>query len=96
MIERYEDDLKYYNNQLIEARTNGDKSREKELKERCIDLEEKLEDLNLLDAKIIEILPYRPVINKGVLYNIIPIEPILSAPVATKRERDNYYEEVGK
>lgn len=28
IIDRYQDDLKYYTNQLIEARTNGDKSKE--------------------------------------------------------------------
>ncbi|SHD77394.1 BREX-1 system adenine-specific DNA-methyltransferase PglX [Schnuerera ultunensis] len=96
MISRYEEDLKYYTNQLIEARTNGDKSKEKDFKDKCSDLEAKLEDLNILDKKIMEILPYEPNIDEGVLYNIIPIEPILSAPVATKRERDKYYEEVGK
>ncbi len=96
MISRYEEDLKYYTNQLIEARTNGDKSKEKDFKDKCSDLEAKLEDLNILDKKIMEILPYKPNIDEGVLSNIIPIEPILSAPVATKRERDKYYEEVGK
>lgn len=96
MIDRYEEDLKYYTGQLIEARTKGDKSKEKDFKDKCSDLEAKLEDLNILDKKIMEILPYKPNIDEGVLYNIIPIEPILSAPVATKRERDNYYEEVGK
>jgi hypothetical protein len=30
MIDRYEEDLKYYTNQLIEARTKGDKSKEKD------------------------------------------------------------------
>ncbi|WMM23480.1 BREX-1 system adenine-specific DNA-methyltransferase PglX [Tissierella sp. MB52-C2] len=95
MIDRYEEDLEYYTNQLIEARTNGDKSKEKDVKDKCSDLEAKLEDLSILDKKIMEILPYKPNIDEGVLYNIIPIEPILSAPVATKRERDNYYEEVG-
>ncbi|NLM04366.1 MAG: BREX-1 system adenine-specific DNA-methyltransferase PglX, partial [Clostridiales bacterium] len=87
MINRYEEDLKYYTSQLIEARTNGDKSKEKDFKDKCSDLEAKLEDLNILDKKIMEILPYKPNIDEGVLYNIIPIEPILSAPVATKRER---------
>jgi len=96
MIDRYEEDLKYYTSQLIEARTKGDKSKEKDFKDRCSDLEAKLEDLNILDKKIMEILPYKPNIDEGVLYNIIPLEPILSAPVATKRERDKYYEEVGK
>ncbi len=96
MIDRYEEDLKYYTSQLIEARTKGDKSKEKDFKDRCSDLEAKLEDLNILDKKIMEILPYKPNIDEGVLYNIIPLEPILSAPVATKSERDKYYEEVGK
>ena len=96
MIDRYVDDLKYYTNQLIEARTKGDKSKEKDLKDKCSDLEAKLEDLNILDKKIMGILPYKPNIDEGVLYNIIPLEPILASPVSTKRERDNYYKEVGK
>lgn len=96
MIDRYEEDLKYYTNQLIEARANGDKGKEKDFKDKCSDLEAKLEDLNALDKKIMEILPYKPNIDEGVLYNIIPIEPILSSPVATKKEREDYYKEVGK
>lgn len=96
MIDRYEEDLKYYTNQLVDARTNGDKSKEKDFKDKCSDLEVKLEDLNILDKKIMEILPYKPNIDKGVLYNIIPIEPILSSPISTKKEREDYYKEVGK
>ena len=96
MIDRYEEDLKYYTNQLIEARTNGDKVKEKNLKEKCSDLEGKLEDLNNLDKKIMEILPYKPNIDEGVLYNIIPIEPILSSTISTNKEREDYYKEVGK
>jgi hypothetical protein len=96
MIDRYEEDLKYYTNQLIEARTKGDKSKEKDFKNRCSDLEAKLEDLYILDKKIMEILPYKPDIDKGVLYNIIPLEPILASPVSTSKEREDYYKEVGK
>ena len=96
MIDRYEEDLKYYTNQLIEARTKGDKSKEKDFKNRCSDLEAKLEDLYILDKKIMEILPYKPDIDKGVLYNIIPLEPILASPISTKKEREDYYKEVGK
>ena len=96
MIDRYEDDLKYYTNQLIEARTKGDKSKEKDFKNKCSDLEAKLEDLYILDKKIMEILPYKPDIDKGVLYNIIPLEPILASPVSTSKERENYYKEVVK
>ena len=66
MIDRYVDDLKYYTNQLIEARTKGDKSKEKDLKDKCSDLEAKLEDLNILDKKIMGILPYKPNIDEGV------------------------------
>jgi len=43
-----------------------------------------------------EILPYKPNIVEGVLYNIIPIEPILLCPVSTEKEREDYYKEVGK
>lgn len=96
MIDRYEEDLKYYTNQLIEARTKGDKSKEKDFKDKCSDLEVKLEDLYILDKKIMEILPYKPDIDKGVLYNIIPLEPILASPISTKKEREDYYKEVGK
>ena len=96
MIDRYEEDLKYYTNQLIEARTKGDKSKEKGLKDKCSDLEAKLEDLNILDKSIMEILPYKPNVDEGVLYNIIPIEAILSSPVSTEEEREDYYKEVGK
>jgi phage-related protein len=96
MIDRYEEDLKYYTNQLIEARTKGDKSKEKDFKNKCSDLEAKLEDLYILDKKIMEILPYKPDIDKGVLYNIIPLEPILASPVSTSKERENYYKEVVK
>ncbi|AUS98092.1 hypothetical protein CDQ84_15865 [Clostridium thermosuccinogenes] len=96
MIDRYEEDLKYYTNQLIEARTKGDKSKEKDFKNKCSDLETKLEDLYILDKKIMEILPYKPDIDKGVLYNIIPLEPILASPISTKKEREDYYKEVGK
>ncbi|HHU83456.1 MAG TPA: BREX-1 system adenine-specific DNA-methyltransferase PglX, partial [Firmicutes bacterium] len=96
MIDRYEDDLKYYTNQLIEARTKGDKSKEKDFKDKCSDLEAKLEDLNILDKRIMEILPYKPNVDEGVLYNIIPIETILSSPVSTEKEREDYYNEVEK
>lgn len=96
MIDRYQEDLKYYADQLIEVRTNGDKSREKDLKDKCSDLEIKLEDLNELDKKIMEILPYKPDVSQGVLYNIIPLESILSITVPTKKERENYYKEVDK
>mgnify|MGYP003622150235 CR=1 FL=1 len=96
MIDRYQDDLKYYTNQLIEARTNGDKSKEKDLKDKCSDLEIKLEDLNELDENIMEILPYKPNIDQGVLHNIIPLESILSSTVSTNKEREDYYKEVGK
>lgn len=96
MIERYEEDLKYYNEQLIKARIDSDKNKEKDFKNKCSDLEEKLEDLNNLDKKIMEILPYKPDLNKGVLYNIIPLEPILAARVSTDKEREEYYKEVKK
>lgn len=96
MIDRYQEDLKYYTDQLIESRTNGDKSKEKDFKDRCSDLEAKLEDLNALDKKIMEILPYKPDIDEGVLHNIIPLESILSSMVSTKKEREDYYKEVCK
>lgn len=96
MIDRYQEDLKYYTEQLIEARTNGDKNKEKDFKDKCSDLEAKLEDLNNLDEKIMEILPYKPDIDEGVLQNIIPLEQILSARVSTDKERADYYKEVGK
>ena len=96
MIDRYQEDLKYYTEQLIEARTNGDKSKEKGLKDKCSDLETKLEDLNMLEEKIMKILPYKPDINQGVLHNIIPLEPILSSTISTDKEREDYYKEVGK
>ena len=95
MVDRYGEDLKYYTGQLIEVRVNGDRGREKALKDRCSDLEAKLEDLNILDEKIVKILPYKPDIDEGVLYNIIPVEPILSGTVSTKKERENYYKKVG-
>lgn len=96
MIDRYQEDLKYYTEQLIEARVNGEKSKEKDFRDKCSDLETKLEDLNLLDKKIMEILPYKPDIDQGVLHNIIPLEPILSSIASTKKEREDYYKEVGK
>lgn len=96
MIERYEEDLKYYNEQLIKARIDNDKNKEKDFKIKCSDLEEKLEDLNNLDKKIMEILPYKPDLDQGVLYNIIPLEPILAARVSTDKEREEYYKEVKK
>ena len=96
MIDRYEEDLRYYADQLIEARTNGDKGKEKDLKGRCSDLEGKLEDLSILDKKIMEILPYKPDIDEGVLYNIIPLESILSSTFFTDKEREDYYKEVEK
>lgn len=96
MIERYEEDLKYYNEQLIKARIDNDKSKEKDLKYKCSDLEEKLEDLNILDRNIIEILPYKPDLDQGVLYNIIPLESILAARVSSDKEREEYYKEVNK
>lgn len=96
MIERYEEDLKYYNEQLIKARVDNDKNKEKDFKNRCSDLEEKLEDLNILDKNIMDILPYEPDLDQGVLYNIIPIESILAARVSTDKERQKYYEEVKK
>ena len=43
-----------------------------------------------------EILPYKPDIDQGVLHNIIPLEPILSSIASTKKEREDYYKEVGK
>lgn len=96
MIDRYSEDLKYYNEQLVEVRVNGDTKKQRDLKNKCNDLEMKLEDLNSLDQKIMEILPYKPNLDIGVLYNIIPLEPILSAKVATPKEREKYLEEVGK
>lgn len=96
MIDRYQEDLKYYTEQLIEVRTNKDKNKEKDFKDKCSDLEAKLEDLNILDEKIMKILPYKPDIDQGVLNNIIPLEPILSSRVSTDKEREEYYKEVGK
>lgn len=96
MIKRYEEDLKYYNEQLIKARIESDKNKEKDFKNKCSDLEEKLEDLNILDKNIMEILPYKPDLDQGVLYNIIPLEPILAARVSTDKEREEYYKEVKK
>lgn len=96
MIERYEEDLKYYNEQLIKARIDNDKNKEKDFKSKCSDLEEKLEDLNILDKNIMDILPYKPDLDKGVLYNIIPLESILAARVSTDKEREEYYKEVKK
>lgn len=94
MIDRYKDDLKYYNEQFIDAKTKGDKNKENDMKKRCSDLEEKLDDLYALDKKITEILPYKPDLDRGVLYNIIPLEPILSSTVSTEKEREEYYKEV--
>ena len=97
MIDRYKDDLEYYNDQLIEARLNEDKNKEKDFRARVKDLEEKLEDLYELDKMLMEIAPsYKPDLDEGVLYNIIPVEPILSSKVSTARERENYYKEVEK
>ena len=96
MIERYEEDLKYYNEQLIKSRVDDDKNKEKDFKNKCSDLEEKLEDLNVLDKKIMEILPYKPDLDQGVLYNIIPLESILAARVSSDKEREEYYKEVKK
>lgn len=96
MVDRYEEDLKYYTEQLIQARTDEDKKKERDFKEKCSDLEAKLEDLNDLDEAITNILPYKPNIDEGVLYNIIPLEPILSSTISTKKERDDYYKEVKK
>lgn len=96
MIERYEEDLKYYNEQLIKARIDNDKNKENDFKNKCRNLEEKLEDLNVLDRNIMEILPYKPNLDKGVLYNIIPMESILAARVSSDKEREEYYKEVNK
>ncbi|MDK2799610.1 MAG: hypothetical protein PWQ70_1229 [Clostridiales bacterium] len=96
MIDRYREDLKYYNAQLVEARTNSDKNKENEMKKKCNDLEAKLEDLYDLDQKIMDILPYKPDLDQGVLYNIIPLEPILASKVSTAKEREDYKKEVGK
>lgn len=96
MIERYEEDLKYYNDQLVKAKVDKDKGKEKDLKNKCTELEEKLEDLNILDKNIEGILPYKPDLDQGVLYNIIPLESILAARVSTDKERQKYYEEVKK
>ena len=96
MIDRYQEDLKYYTEQLIEARTNGDKNKEKDFKDKCSDLETKLEDLNNLDESILKLLAYKPNIDEGVLNNIIPLEPILSSRVSTDKEKEAYYKEVGK
>lgn len=96
MIDRYQEDLKYYTEQLIEARTNGDKNKEKDFKDKCSDLEAKLDDLNNLDESIMKNLSYKPNIDEGVLYNIIPLEPILSSRVSTDKEREAYYKEVEK
>lgn len=95
MIERYKDDLKYYSDQFIVAKTNNDK-KEKDFRSKCSDLEFKLDDLYSLDRKIMEILPYKPDIDQGVLYNIIPLEPILSSMVSTDKEREEHYKEVKK
>ena len=43
-----------------------------------------------------EILPYKPDIDQGVLHNKIPLEPILSRNISTDKEREDYYKEVGK
>lgn len=96
MIDRYQEDIKYYTEQLIEARTNKDKNKEKDFKDKCSDLEARLEDLNILDKSIMEILPYEPNIDQGVIYNIIPLEPILSSRISNDKEREEYYKEVGK
>ena len=96
MIERYEEDLKYYNNQLIQARVDEDKKKEKDMKNKCEELEIKLEDLDILDKRITEILPYKPDLEKGVLYNVIPLEGILSSRVSKDKELENYYKEVKK
>lgn len=96
MIERYEEDLKYYNDQLLKARIDDDKNREKDYRNKCNDVEGKLEDLNILDEKIMNILTYKPNIDEGVLNNIIPIESILAARVSTDKEREEYYKEVKK
>lgn len=96
MIERYEEDLKYYNEQLIKSRIDNDKNKEKDFKIKCSDLEQKLEDLNILDKSIMSILPYKPDLDQGVLYNIIPMESILAARVSTDKERQEYYKEVKK
>ena len=69
--------------------------RKKDFRARVKDLEEKLEDLYELDKMLMEIAPsYKPDLDEGVLYNIIPVEPILSSKVSTARERENYYKEV--
>lgn len=92
MVERYEEDLKYYNEQLIKARIDNDKNKEKDLKYKCSDLEERLEDLGDLDKNIMEILPYKPDLEEGILYNVIPMESILKVRVSSEKEREDYNE----
>lgn len=93
MINRYKEDLFYYREQIIKARDNRDTSKENEFKSRCNELELKLDDLNKLNKEIDKILPYTPDIDEGVLKNIIPLEPILSATVSNEKEREDNIEE---
>lgn len=96
MIQRYEEDSKYYNEQLLKARVDSDKNKEKDFKNKSSDVNEKLEDLKILDQNIMKVVHYKPDLDEGVLYNIIPLESILAARVSTDKEREEYYKEVKK
>lgn len=93
MFRRYREDLDYYREQMLKARDAKDTSKENELKLRCNELELKLDDLNKLNKEIDKILPYIPDIDEGVLKNIIPLEPILSATVSNEKEREDNVDE---
>lgn len=93
MIRCYWEDLAYYREQILKARDAKDTIKENELKLRCNDLELKLDDLSKLDKELDKILPYEPDIDEGVLKNIIPLEPVLSATVSNEKEREDNVDE---
>ncbi len=93
MINRYKEDLSYYRDQMLKERETKDTTKENEFKNRCNELELKLDDLNKLNKEIDKILPYSPDIDEGVLKNIMPLEPILSATVSNEKEREDNIEE---
>ncbi|MEC0666132.1 BREX-1 system adenine-specific DNA-methyltransferase PglX [Priestia flexa] len=80
MLQNTQEDLNFYREKMSSA---VDKKLTKQFEKRVTELEKQVNDIEAFDKQIDEIIAsgYKPDINKGVLYNIKPLNPILAKKI---------------
>lgn len=86
MIDRFNEDLSFYKEKLVESTINEDKLRIKEYRIKVDSLEIKLNELNEYDNTINSYLQFKPDVDAGILMNAVKIENLLRSRISTDSE----------